>query len=459
MAFDPSVISSIGEQPDLPGAVGKGFQLKDMLDTNTLNQFKLREAKQTEQDTKTSRDILSKYDISNPKQASEAASQLQKKGLTAQAMDVLKGNQAYQSGQYEQQLNQLQLYQNSLDLGASIFDPIYQQATAMRTDGKHTDAEVSAFIQSKVPTAIKQFQEADDSMLPPNFKQMVLKNIQQKPVKTYDELQNIELQSKQMREKAKAQMDQLKGQSAIETQRGNLEERKRHDLAVENASKQRQGTEEEIDKSAQAIANYQMAPPTGASRSPAAMRLMARVMELNPDYDANQFQSRRKAESDFSTGKQGQAVKSFNVALSHLDVLQQASDALKNGNVRAFNQLSQTVATATGNPAPTDFNAIKHIVGDEIVKAVVGAGGGVADRENAAKTVDAANSPAQLAGVINRYKQLMKGQLDGLKKQYESTTGRTDFDKFLTPEAQTNEAGGATAAPSANSNDPLGIRQ
>jgi hypothetical protein len=59
------------------------------------------------------------------------------------------------------------------------------------------------------------------------------------------------------------------------------------------------------------------------------------------------------------------------------------------------------------------------------------------DREEAAKTIDAANSPAQLKGVIKQYKELMKGQLDGLRKQYEATTGKSDFDKkFLSEAAQ-----------------------
>jgi len=66
----------------------------------------------------------------------------------------------------------------------------------------------------------------------------------------------------------------------------------------------------------------------------------------------------------------------------------------------------------------------------------VGSGGALGDRESMEKTLDASNSPAQLKGVVSTYQELMAGQLAGLNKQYESTTGRRDFGRFLTDEAK-----------------------
>ena len=103
-----------------------------------------------------------------------------------------------------------------------------------------------------------------------------------------------------------------------------------------------------------------------------------------------------------------------------------------------FNKLGNAYAQQTGNPIPTSFNAAKKIVADEIVKGIVGSGGGVSDREEAANTINAANSPAQLKGVIDTYKQLLGGQLSGLKQQYETTTGKKDFNKFISPNTQKN---------------------
>lgn len=187
---------------------------------------------------------------------------------------------------------------------------------------------------------------------------------------------------------------------------------------------------------AQMIANYQMAPLSAAAlRSSSGQAIMAQVNQLNPNYDATQFASKAKAMNSFSTGAEGKAVKSFNVALSHLDTLGQAATALNNGDVKGVNQIGNAISSWTGNTAPTDFNAVKGIVGDEVTKAILGSGGGVTDRQEAKATIDAANSPAQLQSVIQKYQSLMAGQLAGLRTQYESSTGRKDFESKLEPRA------------------------
>ena len=152
------------------------------------------------------------------------------------------------------------------------------------------------------------------------------------------------------------------------------------------------------------------------------------------DYDQTQFPARKTKLSPTSlpSGSASNQI-SLTFLWDHLDVLKSATDALGNGDVRGFNALKNTIASATGSPAPTDFNGVKSIVADELVKAVLGGGAGaLGDREKIDAAVRDANSPAQLNGVIKRYQSLATGQLGGLRKEYESTTGRKDFDRFLT---------------------------
>lgn len=215
-----------------------------------------------------------------------------------------------------------------------------------------------------------------------------------------------------------------------------LGETKRHNQAMEQKGNQ-PASADNVETAAQAISNYQQAPLGAfAMRSPYGQAVMAKVMEINPDYQANEFGSRSKAYKDFASGKNGNQVRSFNVAISHLDSLQKVADAMDNGDVPILNKLRNEFSRQTGKEAPNTFDGMKKIVTDEIVKSIVGAGGGVADREEASKTISAANSPAQLAGIMNGYKELMAGQLGGLKQQYEQTTGRKDFERFLTGEAK-----------------------
>lgn len=223
-----------------------------------------------------------------------------------------------------------------------------------------------------------------------------------------------------------------------------LTETSRHHKALE-------GDPEMIEATAKSIAEGKLAPLSNyALNRPSGQAIMSRVVALNPEFDPTQYGTRTKAEKDFATGKQGNSVRSFNVALSHLDTLDQLSGALNNKDTQGINKFGNMIATQTGKSAPTNFEAAKKIVSDEIVKAIVGSGGGVADREEAAKTISAASSPAQLKGVINTYKELMKGQLHGLRDQYKATTGKEDFDdKYLSAAGRAASGSGSSTEPQA----------
>lgn len=192
----------------------------------------------------------------------------------------------------------------------------------------------------------------------------------------------------------------------------------------------------EQEVNARAIANGQLPALTGMSaRSPGAAMTMARVLELNPNYNANEYKTKSKAEQNFADGKLGNQVRSFNVSILHLNSLQEFADALNNGDTPMVNKIGNIVAAQTGKEAPVDFDAAKHIVADEVVKAIIGGATALGDREAAAKVINNANSPEQLRGVIETYKHLMAGQLTGIEKQYNVSTGKTDFaQKYLMPD-------------------------
>lgn len=210
-----------------------------------------------------------------------------------------------------------------------------------------------------------------------------------------------------------------------------------------------------IDNQAKAIATYR-AQPQQSSRNPAVTAaIMGRVYEINPNYDAKQFNGANRAVTAFDTGKQGDQVRSFNTSIAHLNTLQDLTTALKNGDIKALNAAGNAIATQLGKPAPTNFEAAKNIVGDEIIKAIVGGGGALADRENAANQISAASSPAQLLGVIQTYKNLMAGQLVSLKRQYQTSTKLNDFDEKLLPETQ-KELGNLTRSSGSNITAPSG---
>jgi len=179
------------------------------------------------------------------------------------------------------------------------------------------------------------------------------------------------------------------------------------------------------------VADYEIDPRTTSVRGGMREKLMSAVAKYDPTYNQNDFGERAKAIKDFGTGPQGNIVRSFDVAVDHLDTLQKAATAMQNGDTRAINALRNTWREQTGSDLPTNFKALVPLVSGEIAKAVIGSNNALSDREELRSNLQAAQSPEQITGVIQGYKALMGGQLKGLKKQYEATTGKKDFDSKL----------------------------
>lgn len=169
-------------------------------------------------------------------------------------------------------------------------------------------------------------------------------------------------------------------------------------------------------------------------------KIISMVAQYKPDFDAKEYSTQSAGEKGFTTGRQGQAVASFNVAINHLSTLDKVARALDTSDSATLNKLQQSASREFGGADITNFESVKKIVADEIVKAVVGGGttgGALADRKALEENIRAANSPAQLQGVITMYKELMRGQLEGKEKQYEAATGKKDFsERLLTKDAR-----------------------
>lgn len=190
-----------------------------------------------------------------------------------------------------------------------------------------------------------------------------------------------------------------------------------------------------------AIGTYQSPESVALSRVPAAQKsqILAAVRGQYPDYDPGIYSSRQATNRDFSSaGKSGVAVKSFNVALAHLDTLQSLAAKLDNGQIPILNAAGNYIAKQTGDDAATNLESAKSIVMNEVLKATSGVAGAEGDRDRAQAIITSADSPKKLAGAISTVKALMGGQLAGLQRSYQAGTGRSDFSsKYLGPEAQT----------------------
>lgn len=221
--------------------------------------------------------------------------------------------------------------------------------------------------------------------------------------------------------------------------------------AVDEKTGRREGYLQTLDPQIQdyikKVADYEIDPRTTSVKGGMRERLMSAVAKYDPTYNQNDFGARAKAIKDFSTGQQGNIVRSFDVAIDHLDTLQKAADAMKNGDTLLLNKLRNAWRQQTGSDLPTNFQALVPLVSGEIAKAVIGSNNALSDREELRTNLKNANSPDQISGVITGYKGLMSGQLKGLRQQYEATTGKKDFDTKLRKHTLDELSGSAKSAP------------
>lgn len=150
-----------------------------------------------------------------------------------------------------------------------------------------------------------------------------------------------------------------------------------------------------------------------------------------------------------AAGKEGQAIQATNTGLNHLETIEQLAQAQRNGQTQLFNSIANKLAAATGQPAPTNLAAAITMVSPEVSKAVIGAAGGQAEREEFARNFNPNASPQQALQGVGVIKELMGGRLTEAQRTYERTTGRKDFrGTMLSPAAQrvldkAGHAGGA----------------
>jgi hypothetical protein len=152
--------------------------------------------------------------------------------------------------------------------------------------------------------------------------------------------------------------------------------------------------------------------------------------------ESQKYQRSMIAQNRWFSGPLGNTVRSLDVVVSHMGVLDDLTTELHNGNYKMFNRIAQSWAEASGQPAPTNFNTAAQIVGTEIMKALTNAGVGTgAEREEMAHKFAVAGSPQQIRGALNIARRLLGGQLNGLRRQFKQSTGLgdEDFNNFLAP--------------------------
>lgn len=442
--FDPSIISQIPDMaPNPVQAKANTLKLQDLMDTQTLNRMKLNEAGKQEQEQETYKSILKGSDLSTDKGATEAAEKLTRAGLPDQAMKFMKERQAIAGGALDVQLQKIKIAESQTSALVDAGDLVVRQVEDYKQSNPNaTPAMLDAKTQEFLVPAMDQLAQQRPDLA------AAINQYKLKPgALTHAGLMNLATSNKQSLEKLRELHAEQKGdrderaqntRDLAEATREADQRRKEkaEDFKEEQVKKKEEANEKASDATADLIGKYRLRPPMGlGSRSPESRELMEKVAKKYPDYDATRFDEKRAAVLAFGTGKQGQAVLALNNAIAHMDTLSELTDALQNGDVRQVNRIANLWASETGGPAPSNFDAAKGIVTEEVSKAVLPGGGGVQERLEIAANAQNAKSPEILKGVIKTWRKLLSGQMTNMRQQYKRTTGLDNFDEMMSPQA------------------------
>ena len=127
---------------------------------------------------------------------------------------------------------------------------------------------------------------------------------------------------------------------------------------------------------------------------------------------------------DATSGQIGNEFVAFGTALEHADQLGRAAVALSNGDSRRLNSISNSLSTAFGDPAVTNFDVVSQVYTGEITKAINAGHVTQSELQDNHALIPANASPEQISGAITNFKKLLNSKINNRVPQIQSALGK-----------------------------------
>lgn len=197
------------------------------------------------------------------------------------------------------------------------------------------------------------------------------------------------------------------------------------------------------DALATKISTYDAPPITGyALTRPGSSggATMDKVFELNPGYSEPLYPQITAARRDLVSGQTRKFMDAVNTGINHLTLLDQAYDAMHNGDIKVLNKVKNSLGIAFESNQPAAvYDSIVHTVADEVVKATIATGGGVTDRNAATEALSRDFSSPTGHAVIQAQRGLLAGKVPAVQASVYANMGLPAFTEG-TPEYDHHKA-------------------
>lgn len=183
-----------------------------------------------------------------------------------------------------------------------------------------------------------------------------------------------------------------------------------------------------LDKLTPADANYVRSMVAGLS-TPITSTSMARnphnlmLQQAAHAYDASYSDDRFKDRNAFLHGPEADNLRNLNTTYNHFGLMVEAGNQLKNGSLPALNGIAKAIGAQEGQSPPVVYDNIKHYISSEMNRFYSGGKPNLASLEAISSSMDKAQSPEQMDGVMATNMKLLDGAADSYDNQYRGIMG------------------------------------
>lgn len=175
------------------------------------------------------------------------------------------------------------------------------------------------------------------------------------------------------------------------------------------------------------ILEGRQALPVGtATKDPYWKAIIQIAQQVDPTFDAVNYNARANTRKDFTSGKAAQQINGINTVIGHLSDLAGEGDKLDNYGTDWMNAIRNKLTTGGSKRgvAINNFETLREGVGNELMRVwrQVGAGS-EKEIEDWKATISSAKSPQELQGAFKTIAGMLESKLSALDEQYKQGMG------------------------------------
>jgi hypothetical protein len=193
------------------------------------------------------------------------------------------------------------------------------------------------------------------------------------------------------------------------------------------------------------LADYKVAPPTGKqAETPQAQMEIAGAQAADPSYDPSQFKPRQALKLSFTTGKDAEEVKTYNMVAGHISEADALVEKLGNTRSSMVNSAYNAVRGQTSN----EFIRNKGVIDakldtaiNEVNKATAGKAITEGERKEWHAKLSSDSSPEGMHATLKSFSESIHDRMDAVAAKWNTGMGlKPDDSRYMTVEKMLSPA-------------------